>query len=158
MRYHVVYTLSDVLALYHLSEEKLGRKTMTALHRICAYLLILIGIVHTVLTFFIGPLSVGSLWFAGTGLAFIFLGFINLSMRIHPQLNIRSRSIGIVANFIGLAFMVAAVIILGEPQTFVALGVTLLMTGVSFISTGASDDSACCSIRSFKLIYCGHFC
>ena len=54
---------------------------LRTLHMISSVLLVALGVVHTALTpMFYGRFTLGALWFAGSGLAMIFAGLLNLTL------------------------------------------------------------------------------
>jgi len=54
---------------------------LRTLHKISSSLLIALGIVHIALTpVFYGRFSLGAQWFAGAGLAIIFVGLLNITL------------------------------------------------------------------------------
>lgn len=105
---------------------------LRTLHKISSSLLITLGIVHTVLTpVFYGRFSLGALWFAGAGLAIIFVGFLNITL---------SRAIGhdrlaqiccYVANPLVVVFGFLLVTLDREPQVIFGLVLIVLMTSTA---------------------------
>lgn len=93
---------------------------MTTVHKVSAYALLALGILHTVLTpLFNQQFDVDTLWFAGTGLGLIFLAVLNLvALRLPTRVE---RSMCLATNLIGLAYGILIVIVLPEPQSFIAL-------------------------------------
>lgn len=93
---------------------------MTTAHKVSAYALLALGILHTALTpLFYQQIDVDALWFAGTGLGLIFLALLNLvSLRSPASV---TRFICLAANLIGLVYGILIVIVLPEPQSFLAL-------------------------------------
>ena len=76
--------------------------------------------VHTILTpLFYKTFDLGALWFAGTGLAFIFLGFINISRIKTTEIGINI--LCIVGNVIAFIYCIFIVLKLSEPQAFISL-------------------------------------
>lgn len=54
---------------------------LRTIHVVSSSPLAALGIVHTALTpVFYGRFSLGALWFAGSGLAMIFIGFFNIAL------------------------------------------------------------------------------
>ncbi len=99
---------------------------MKHFYRISAYLL-LIGVIHTALTpLFYDQFSQEALWFAGTGLALIYLSLLNLVAE-------RNRTKGmlkicVAANLVGLVYGILIVIALPEVQAFISLFIFLAVT------------------------------
>lgn len=96
---------------------------MKLFYKISAYLL-LIGVVHTALTpLFYNKFSPDALWFAGTGLALIFLSLLNIAAeRIYTTWMLK---ICVVANLAGLVYAILVVIALPEIQAFLSLFIFL---------------------------------
>ena len=93
---------------------------MEKTYKIAVYLLILLGFIHSSMTFIIyKSCNVDALWFFGTGLTYIFMGLYNLA-----SIKVKIQSISIIAvilNFIGAIFTIAITYILKEPQAYIAL-------------------------------------
>lgn len=99
---------------------------MRQFYRITAYLL-LIGVIHTALTpVFYPEFSPDALWFAGTGLALVFLSLLNIAAERVCEPWILNMSI--VANLVGCIYNVLIVIALPEFQAFVSLLIFLAVT------------------------------
>ena len=92
---------------------------MRLFYRITAYSLSL-GVIHTALTpLFYDRFSPDALWFAGTGLALVFLGLLNLvAERVWE---VWALNICIAANLIGCVYGALVVIALPEIQAYAAL-------------------------------------
>jgi hypothetical protein len=99
---------------------------MRRFYRITAFLL-LIGVIHTALTpVFYPEFSPDALWFAGTGLALVFLSLLNIAAERVFELWILN--ISIVANLVGCIYNVLIVMALPEFQAFVSLLIFLAVT------------------------------
>jgi hypothetical protein len=97
------------------------------LHAVASYLLIALGAVHTALTpVFYGRLTPNAMWFAGSGLAMIFVGFLNIVLSRGAGRDTLSRVLVYVANLLTLGFGSVTVYLDGEPQ--VILGMLLILT------------------------------
>lgn len=91
---------------------------MKTIHKVSTWVLIGLGIGHTVLTpLFYPSLTEDSLWFAGTGLGLLFLGLFNLAML---RASIAS-NLCLGANIIGSVFGVLIVVVMPAPQAILAL-------------------------------------
>jgi hypothetical protein len=99
---------------------------MRLFYRISAYLL-LIGVIHTALTpLFYDRFSLNALWFAGTGLALIFLSLLNIvTERIHADWVLK---ICVAANLVGCIYCILIVMALPEIQAFISLLIFLAVT------------------------------
>ena len=92
---------------------------MRKFYRISAYFLS-IGVIHTALTpVFYREFSPDAMWFAGTGLALVFLGLLNIAAERVGEPWILNMSI--VANLVGCIYSILIVIALPELQAFVSL-------------------------------------
>ncbi len=63
---------------------------MEVTHRIATWLVLAVGVIHTLGTFFFyGGLSEAAIWFAGAGLGGIFVAFLNIGLwqRASPSLS-----------------------------------------------------------------------
>jgi hypothetical protein len=99
---------------------------MRLLYRIASYLL-LIGVIHTALTpAFYDGLTLDALWFAGTGLALVFLSLLNIvaERAFEPWM----LNLCIVANLAGLVHSVLIVTQLSEIQAVVGLLIFIAAT------------------------------
>lgn len=97
---------------------------------IASSLLVFLGVGHTVLTpnFYKG-FEPDALWFAGTGLALIYLGVLNL-VRLFCGIR-RVTRVVLLANLVWLVYNGLIVLLIREPQAFVAIGLTLLLCGLN---------------------------
>ena len=97
---------------------------MGLIYKTASYLVLLLGIIHTSMTpVFYDSFSKDALWFAGTGLSLIFLGFLNsaaLKASIAAIYNIC-----IISNVISVIYFALIVIVLPKPHAF--LGVLLVI-------------------------------
>lgn len=109
---------------------------MKIVHKVSAWTLIGLGILHASLTpLFYSGFNIDALWFAGTGLGILFLGLFNLAtLRAHL-----SRNLCLIANVIGSAYGILIVIILPEPQAFLAL-LAFLGSTIGCISMRESNE------------------
>ncbi len=113
---------------------------MKAIYKASLWTLIGLGILHTLLTpLFYSGFTTDALWFAGTGLGLLFLGLFNLAvLKSGAQ---AALNLCLIANIIGSLYGILIVIILPEPQAFLALlaflGVTL---GLSFAKQSVLEE------------------
>jgi hypothetical protein len=100
---------------------------MRSLHTAVSSALVLIGVVHTVMTArYYEGLTPAAIWFAGAGLALVFLGLLNLVAARQKQ---RSLSlVCLVANLVGVAYGVAVVLTLPVLQAVAALVILASVT------------------------------
>ena len=113
------------------------------LHRASAWLLVVLGVIHTSLTpMFYDEFSAEPMWFAGAGLAMSLIGILNVAL---------SRSVGDdrlvstlcrTANLIFALFGLAIVRAVPQPQAYLGLVLILTMTVTSFLIVRAKDFSS----------------
>ena len=100
--------------------------------------LIILGICHTALTpMFYKIFDLNALWFAGTGLAFMFLGLFNVS-----RLKTTEKFIKIlcsVGNALAFIFCILIVMQLTQPQAFICLFTLFVLLGLSLIDFRLSE-------------------
>ncbi len=105
---------------------------MKKFYTIVSVLFLLLGIVHSVCTpFFYNSLSIVAMWFIGTGLSLIFLGFMNLSAIKANNKTVYSFSI--ICNIISLVFCSLLAVLLKEPQAFLSVILIISMTSCSIL-------------------------
>jgi hypothetical protein len=107
---------------------------LSRIHKISSWLLVALGVVHTSLTpMFYGRLSPGAMWFAGAGLAMIFVGFLNIAL---ARVAGKDRVIAMlcyVANLTTVVFGVLIVVVDNEPQVIFGLILITLMSITAFL-------------------------
>jgi hypothetical protein len=109
------------------------------LHTVSSYLLVGLGVVHTALTpVFYGRLSPGAMWFAGSGLAMISVGFLNVAFGRGVGLDMVIRALCYVANLLTLIFGALVVIVDSEPQVLFGLVLIGVMTVTAFMLKGTA--------------------
>jgi len=103
------------------------------LHRSSAAIMLGIGVLHTGLTpIFYSKPSLGALWFAGTGLAAMFLAWLNVALWRAGGSDPWIRRLGRVANVGFALFMAIGLSIMPSPQAVLFLVVALLLAGAAF--------------------------
>ncbi len=109
---------------------------MIKLYKVFIYLVMAMGITHIALTpVFYKTYTVDSLWFAGTGLAFVLLGGLNLAGL--KFINDKEFRWIVFANILMLTFVGLLALKLGEPQGYAAL---ILLHGVMLASAAAAKS------------------
>jgi len=104
------------------------------LHTVSSVLLTALGVVHTALTpVFYGRLTLGALWFAGAGLAMIFVGFLNLTFSHSTSRDRLTRILCYAANLLVVVFGSLTVVLDREPQVIFGLVLIVLMTTTAFM-------------------------
>jgi len=101
-------------------------------YRITAYSLSL-GVIHTALTpLFYDQFSPDALWFAGTGLALVFLGLLNLMAE--RVWEVWALNICIAANLIGCVYGILVAIALPEIQAYIAVIIFIVVFVASILA------------------------
>ena len=109
---------------------------LTAIHKVSSFLLIALGIVHTALTrVFFQEFSIDALWFAGSGLAMIFVGFLNIVMSGEAGRDRLVRILCYAANLLTLVFGLVLIRLDREPQVILGLLLIAIMTITAFMLT-----------------------
>ena len=105
------------------------------LHIICAILLVGLGTVHTLFTLtFATRLTQGALWFAGSGLAMIFAGFLNLALSRSGAGRDRTvRALCHVTNALLLVFGILGAAVVNEPQAYFGLALIVVLAATTFM-------------------------
>jgi len=104
---------------------------------IAILLIIILGSVHTIMTpVFYKTFDLSALWFAGTGLAFVFLGIINISRVKTSEIFIIRLCFAI--NIIAVVYGVLVVAKIAKPHAYFSLVVLLLLLLLSFIDLMSS--------------------
>lgn len=114
---------------------------LVALDAACATALAGLGVGHTLLTpvFTRKQPRLQQLWFAGSGLALVFLGLLNLARAQTGDPTVRSFCQ--LANPLGTLYLGLLVRDLPEPQAYAALGLSAALTGLSLRSGGTATTS-----------------
>ena len=101
--------------------------------RITAYSLSSLGVIHTALTpLFYDRFSPDALWFAGTGLALVFLGLLNIvAERVWE---VWALNVCIAANLIGCVYGILVVLALPEIQAYVGLVIFIAVVIASVLA------------------------
>lgn len=92
---------------------------MKTIHKISSWIILMLGIGHTLVTpAFYPGFTAEALWFAGTGLGLVFLGLLNLAI-------IRTPSPGglvscIIGNALASVYGFLIPFLVPEPQAFIA--------------------------------------
>ncbi len=87
-------------------------------HLVCSWAITVIALVHIGVTATFHQWNAGAVWFSATGLGFLLLAVLNLAAR-SDRAALRVRSVVRVANVVALAFSLAAVVAIPDPQAFV---------------------------------------
>jgi hypothetical protein len=99
--------------------------------------LIILGICHTSFTpVFYKVFDLNALWFAGTGLAFVFLGLINVS-RLQTT-GMLTRLLCSISNALALVFSILIFLKMAQPQVFISLFILIILLGFSLFDLKSS--------------------
>lgn len=99
---------------------------------VATILLLILGSVHTILTpVFYKTFDLDALWFIGTGLAFVFLGFINISRIKTTEIFIKI--LCPIGNALAFIYCIFIVLKLAEPQAFISFFDLLVLLVLSLI-------------------------
>lgn len=100
---------------------------------IAAFLIVLLGLVHIGFTFhdYTG-LSFEAIWFAGSGVAIVLAGFLNIAMLRDGGKDTVIWSMSLIANVVFIVMFAAAAFMLREPQVFLGLLFFAVTTFYSF--------------------------
>lgn len=100
---------------------------MIAAYKICAWLIVALGAAHIIFTFHdYEEFSLDAMWFAGSGLALVFAGFLNVA---HVRAGGRDpvvRALTIVTDAACALLFAAALTLMRQPQVFVGLALFAL--------------------------------
>lgn len=103
---------------------------MRLVYKISAYLVVLLGIAYIVLTpFFFRQFGLDVLWFAGTGLGFIFLGNLNLVVMLSKRSGFYMMAI--TSNLMALLLSVLILSTNAAAQSYLSLAIALLLSVAS---------------------------
>lgn len=116
---------------------------LKTLHKISSVLLSALGVVHTALTpVFYGKFSLNALWFAGSGLAMIFAGLLNLTLARDVGRDRLVRVFCYAANLLTVVFGLLMVSENREGQVIFGFVLIVVMTVTAFMSGATEADSA----------------
>ena len=118
-------------------------KPIKTVHRIATWLVLAVGVIHTLGTFFFyGGLSEAAIWFAGAGLGGIFVAFLNIGLwqRASPSL---SRNLAGVANLLFMGWLATGFAATpGLPQAVIlAIGSTMALSGLALARSESGQGS-----------------
>ncbi len=111
------------------------------LNYIAISLILILGSIHIILTpLFHAAFDLNAVWFAGAGLAFVFLGIINIC-RLKSTDHV-IRKLCFISNLIAVIFCIFIVIKLAQPHAFISLIDLLLLSVLSFFDLKKKDKGA----------------
>jgi hypothetical protein len=96
------------------------------IHQSVALLITLLGVAHIAFTLHdYDDFSLDALWFAGSGLAIVFAGFLNLVLAKDAGKDRLLLTLGLITNLVCAVLFGAALSLMRQPQVF--LGVLLFV-------------------------------
>lgn len=120
-----------------------SRIMLRTLHKISSVLLVALGVIHTGLTpVFYGKFSHNALWFAGSGLTMIFVGFLNIGLTRDVGRDRIVQVLCYAANLLTLFFGFLMITLDREPQVIFGFLLIALMTITAFLIKGAQNQGA----------------
>lgn len=108
------------------------------LHKLASVLLILLGAIHIGFTAFnFLKLTLDALWFASAGFAIIVVGFLNLALLQSASTDRLTRTLTIIANAGLTLLFLLAVPLIGQPQVYAGLALSLVALLATFFRRSA---------------------
>lgn len=105
-------------------------------HKILTGVIIALGVLHISMTFHdYDTFSMRALWFAGTGVAIILAGFLNIVLLRDAGRDRVVRLLCVITNLIFAVMFVAALLLLPQPQVFVGAGLFIAATLLSLTTS-----------------------
>jgi hypothetical protein len=102
---------------------------LKTLYKISTLLIIALGSVHVLFTIpAYGRWTLNAMWFAGSGLALIFAGFLNLALLRNGESDRIVRLLCLFTNLLVSILFVAALSLLTEPQVYFGLALFIFET------------------------------
>ncbi len=102
------------------------------LHSVCSYLIVALGVIHIFFTWFAyNEFSLEAFWFAGSGMAIVFAGFLNLMFLKFIEKDLTVWILCLAGNLFSMILFIVGLFIIGEPQVFVGT----LLFGFAALST-----------------------
>ena len=90
------------------------------LHLICSYLIVALGAIHILFTACAyDNFSLDAFWFAGSGMAIVFAGFLNLMFLKFIGKDLTVWILCLIGNLFSTLLFIVGLFIIGEPQVFV---------------------------------------
>ncbi len=112
------------------------------LFKVCAYLTVVLGVVHISFTRFNnGRLTVGALWFIGSGVAVVLMGFLNLVLLRDAGKDALVRALCLIANVVSTLLFAVAIFVLAEPPAYIGFALLSFQTIAAFMLGGRTRDT-----------------
>ena len=107
---------------------------MKAAYKICSWLIVALGCAHIFFTFHdYDEFSLGAMWFAGSGLALVFAGFLNVAHLRGGGRDPLVRALTLLTDVLCAALFAAALSLMRQPQVF--LGLALFAVAAFFAAS-----------------------
>ena len=107
---------------------------MSSAYKICSWLIVALGCAHLAFTFRdYDRFSLDAMWFAGSGLALVFAGFLNVAHLRAGGRDPAVRALTLLTDALCALLFVAALSLMRQPQVFV--GVALFALAAVFAAT-----------------------
>lgn len=107
---------------------------IVALKTVTPFLVIALGVIHIALTpVFYKQLTLQAMWYTGSGLALVLLGFINVAYFRQAGQDTLLQTMCIFSNAISVIFMAVLAFINRQPQVFLGLGLLSVQTVMVFL-------------------------
>jgi hypothetical protein len=95
---------------------------MEKAYKICSWLMVALGCAHLLFTLHdYDEFSLGAMWFAGSGLAIVFAGFLNVAHLRGAGRDRLVRALALLANVVCALLFAAALSLMRQPQVLVGL-------------------------------------
>ena len=110
---------------------------MRAAYKICSWLIVALGCAHLVFTFHdYDEFSLGAMWFAGSGLALVFAGFLNVAHLRSGGRDTVVRALTVLTDVLCAALFVAGLSLMRQPQVFVGVALFALAAFFAALTKG----------------------
>lgn len=107
---------------------------MKKVHLVVSILVVILGLLHIAVTFHdFDHLSMNAVWFAGSGVAIVLAGFLNIAMLRDVGNDRVICAMCIVTNVVFLLGFAGATFMLPQPQVYVGLLLFLVAAACSFL-------------------------
>lgn len=108
---------------------------MRSAYKICSWLIVALGSAHLGFTFHdYDEFSLRAMWFAGSGLALVFAGFLNVA---HLRCGDRFvRALTVLTDALCAVLFVAALSLMRQPQVFVGVALFALAAVFAALTKG----------------------
>ena len=111
---------------------------MRAAYNVCSWLIVALGAAHILFTFHdYDEFSLDAMWFAGSGLALVFAGFLNVAHLRAGGRDSLVRALTVLTDALCAVLFVAALSLMRQPQVFI--GVALFALAAVFAALTKDD-------------------